>query len=200
MRFGAFVEAYYRYGTCSAIVFSMSELLDIVNENDEVTGQAERDEVHAKGLLFRLVYVCFYTPDKHIILQKRSLSKKNDPGKLTTTVSGHVGAGQSYLEAAIRETSEETGIQIDPTSLIHVGTLRADYSTEEYKSNAMRGLFACEFTGSVNDLTVEAEDGAGFYAFTIKDLEKQLTSHPEAFAKVLTDIADKRLLEYIKAL
>lgn len=177
----------------------MSELLDIVNENDEVIGQAERDEVHAKGLLFRLVYVCFYTPDKQIILQKRSLSKKNDPSKLTTTVSGHVSAGQSYLEAAIRETSEETGIQIDPSSLMHVGTLRADYSTAEYKSNAMRGLFAYEFTGGVDDLTVEAQDGAGFYTFTIENLEKQLASHPEMFAKVLTDTAGKRLLEHIKA-
>ena len=73
----------------------MSEILDVVNENDEVIGQAERDEVHSKGLLCRLVYVRFYTTDGKVILQKRSASKKNDPGKLTTTVSGHVASGQT---------------------------------------------------------------------------------------------------------
>jgi isopentenyldiphosphate isomerase len=50
----------------------MSEILDIVNDNDEVIGQAERDEVHRIGLVCRLAYVCFYTAGGEVILQKRS--------------------------------------------------------------------------------------------------------------------------------
>lgn len=99
----------------------MSEILDIVNEHDEVIGQAERDEVHRKGLLCRLVYVCFYTSTGEIILQKRSLAKKNDPGKLTTAASGHVSSGQTYLMAAVRESLEETGVVIDERDLVDLG-------------------------------------------------------------------------------
>jgi len=103
----------------------MSEILDVVNDNDEVIGQAERDRVHREGLVCRLVYVCFYTTNREIILQKRSDTKKNDPGKLTTTVSGHVASGQSYAEAATRETVEESGIEVSAEDLKDLG-IRAE--------------------------------------------------------------------------
>lgn len=106
----------------------MSEILDVVNEHDEVIGQAERDEVHTVGLLCRLVYVCFYTAEGEILFQKRSATKKNDPGRYTTTVSGHVASRQSYLEAAVRETFEETGVKIEPQELQKIGVIRADFA------------------------------------------------------------------------
>lgn len=176
----------------------MSEILDIVNDQDEVIGQAERDEVHRVGFICRLVYVCFYTADQEIILQKRSTTKKNDPGKLTTTVSGHVASGQTYIEAAVRETFEETGIKVEASDLIDMGVVRADYVQGDYLSNAMRGLFAYEFSGSISDLEVEDGDGAGFVSLPIEELQKQLDSEPEKFAAVLTDTVGRDLFEKIK--
>lgn len=178
----------------------MSEILDIVNDNDEVIGQAERDRVHREGLVCRLVYVCFYTPDREVILQKRSDIKKNDPGKLTTTASGHVASGQSYLEAAVRETFEETGIKISPEDLKSFGVVRADYVQGDYLSNAMRSLFAYEFNGTAADLKVEDEEGAGFETIDIDELEAELESNPDRFALVLTDEVGKNLIQDIKSL
>lgn len=178
----------------------MSELLDIVNDNDEVIGQAERDEVHRTGLVCRLVYVCFYTPDGDVILQKRSDTKKNDAGKLTTTVSGHVASGQDYLEAAVRETLEESGVEIEASDLVGLGVVRADYVQGTYLSNAMRGLFAYRYTGDISDLKVEDIDGAGFVTLPIEELEKQLDTEPEKFATVLTDKVGKDLVRGIKNL
>lgn len=176
----------------------MSEILDIVNDRDEVIGQEERDEVHRLGLVCRLVYVCFYTSNHEIILQKRSLTKKNDPGKLTTAVSGHVASGQDYLEAAVREALEETGVEISANELISLGVVRADYTQGDYLSNAMRGLFAYEFKGKIENLKVEEGDGAGFISLPINELEEQLDANPEKFAVVLTDKIGKILLEKIK--
>ena len=176
----------------------MSEILDVVNELDEVIGRAERDEVHRIGLVCRLAYVCFYTADREIILQKRSMTKKNDPGKLTTTVSGHVASGQNYLEAAVRETQEETGVEVKADDLVDMGVVRADYVQGDYLSNAMRGLFAYEFSGNISDLKVEDGDGAGFVSLPIEELQKQLDSEPEKFATVLTDTVGKGLFEKIK--
>lgn len=146
----------------------MSEILDVVNDQDEIIGQAERDEVHRIGLVCRLAYVCFYTANREIILQKRSTTKKNDPGKLTTTVSGHVVSGQDYLEAAVRETLEETGVEIEANDLTAMGVVRADYVQGDYLSNAMRGLFSYQFDGNVSDLKVEDGDGAGFVTLPIE--------------------------------
>lgn len=187
--FGAFV-----------ILGLMSEILDIVNERDEVVGQADRDEVHRIGLLCRLTYVCFYTPDGKIILQKRSHTKKNDPGKLTTAVSGHVSSGQSYIEAAMREAYEETGVDIKEQDLIDLGVVRAAYTQGSYVSNAMRGLFAYKFNGDTKDLKVEAGDGAGFVALPIDELESQLRTQPEKYAAILADHVGRDLIQKIKNL
>jgi isopentenyl-diphosphate Delta-isomerase len=176
----------------------MSEILDVVNEHDEVIGQAERDEVHRIGLVCRLAYVCFYTTNSEIILQKRSMTKKNDPGRLTTAVSGHVASGQTYLEAAVRETLEETGVTVEPSELIDLGVVRADYIQGAYLSYAMRGLFAYEFDGNVADLKVEDGDGAGFVSIPIEELEEQFDSEPDKFATVLTDKLGRDLIQQIK--
>jgi len=178
----------------------MSEILDVVNENDEVIGQAERDEVHRIGLVCRLIYVCFYTASGEVILQRRSDTKKNDAGKLTTTVSGHVASGQSYLEAAVRETLEESGVEVAASDLTSLGVVRADYIQGTYLSNAMRGLFVYKFNGGVADLKVEDGDGAGFVILPIEELERQLDSEPEKFATVLTDKVGRDLVQGIKAL
>jgi isopentenyldiphosphate isomerase len=178
----------------------MSEILDVVNDNDEIIGQAERDEVHREGLLCRLVYVCFYTSDKKVILQKRSATKKNDPEKLTTTVSGHVGSGQNYLEAAIRETLEETGIKVMADDLNNLGVIRADYVQGDYLSHAMRGFFAYKFDGDISDLKIEEGDGAGFVSFHIDELEDRLQNTPDEFAAVLADEPGRTLVEGIRKL
>ena len=178
----------------------MSEILDIVNDKDEVIGQAERDEVHRVGLVCRLAYVCFYTANREVILQKRSDTKKNDAGKLTTTVSGHVSSGQDYLEGAVRETLEESGVEVTESDLVSLGVVRADYVQGEYLSNAFRGLFAYKFEGDIADLKVEEEDGAGFVLISIDELERQLESEPEKFATVLADTVGKDLVKGIKKL
>ena len=178
----------------------MSEILDVVNDNDEVIGQAERDEVHRRGLVCRLVYVCFYTAEREVILQKRSATKKNDADKLTTTVSGHVASGQNYLEAAVRETVEESGVEVEANELISLGVVRADYEQGSYVSNAMRGLFAHEFNGDVSGLKIEDGEGAGFVLLPIEELEKQLDNEPDKFATVLSDKVGRDLVEGIKNL
>ena len=180
--------------------YLMSEILDIVNDQDEVIGQADRDEVHRTGLLCRLVYVWFYTSDGKVVLQKRSQTKKNDPGKLTTTASGHVSSGQSYIEAAVRETFEETGITISKLDLVDLGVVRANYTQGTYVSNAMRGLFAYKFDGDGANLKIEAGDGAGFVTLSITELEEALEAEPDTFATMLTDQVGRDFIESIKRL
>ncbi len=184
----------------SAILNSMSEVLDIVNDKDEVIGQADRDEVHRIGLVCRLAYVCFYTANRDVILQKRSLTKKNDPGKLTTATSGHVASGQNYVDAAVREVLEETGVEVTPEELIPLDIVRADYVQGDYLSYAMRGLFAYEFKGDIEDLKVEDGDGAGFVKISIDDIEQQLDEEPEKFAMVLTDKVGRDMFSSVKTL
>lgn len=178
----------------------MSEILDIVNDQDEVIGQAERDEVHAKGLVCRLIYVVFYTPGGNVILQKRSDTKKNDAGKLTTTVSGHVSAGQTYSDAAVRETFEEAGVEVNETDLTFLGIVRADFVQGAYISNAMRGLFAYKFEGELSELKVEELDGAGFAVYNVDDLLEDISAEEDELATFLKHDVGREYIVGVKKL
>jgi len=88
----------------------MDELLDIVNDEDIVTGQEMRSTTHQLGLQHRGVHVFLFTPDGKLLVQKRSADRAAYPSMLDCSVSEHVKAGESYLEAAIRGIKEEMGI------------------------------------------------------------------------------------------
>lgn len=86
------------------------EIFDVVNEADEVVGQAKRAEVHAKGLLHRAVHVFVINGRGELLLQQRSLLKDAHPGVWDSSVAGHLDAGEDYASAAVREMEEEMGI------------------------------------------------------------------------------------------
>jgi len=91
----------------------MPELLDVVDENDNVIGQEERDVCLAKNLLHRSVHVFVFNSKGELLLQKRSMKKKIFPGRWCASCSGHVSAGQTYEEAAVRELEEEIGVSVE---------------------------------------------------------------------------------------
>ena len=88
------------------------EIFDVVNEQDEVVGQALRREVHARGLWHRAVHVLVFNRKGEIFLQKRSLKKDNHPGVWDSSTSGHVDSGEDYDTAAVRELREEIGLEL----------------------------------------------------------------------------------------
>ncbi len=147
------------------------EYLDIVDENDQVIGRELRSVVHEQGLLYRGVHVWFITPDDQIILQKRSMSKDVNPGLIISTVAGHVGTDIGYLDAATRETYEETGITVRPEDLIFIDKIK---SYQECKitgriNNVIRCIYWHSFAGNLEDLRVEDGDGAGFISMPLAD-------------------------------
>lgn len=118
-----------------------AEVFDVVDENDVVTGQATRGEVHAGGLLHRAVHVFAFNKRGDLLLQQRSLLKDAHPGVWDSSVSGHLDAGEDYETAAVRELDEEMGIAVDgppeeiariagceETGWEHVRLYRTDYS------------------------------------------------------------------------
>jgi isopentenyldiphosphate isomerase len=88
------------------------EIFDIVNERDEVIGQAPRKEVHARGLWHRAIHVLVFNSRGEIFLQKRSLKKDIAAGKWDSSSSGHLDTGEDYDACAVRELSEELGLKL----------------------------------------------------------------------------------------
>ncbi len=89
------------------------ELFDVVDEHDNVIGQARRAEVHAQKLRHRAVHVFCFDGRGRVFLQRRSLLKDTAPGRWCASCSGHVDAGEDYATAAVRELAEEIGAHVD---------------------------------------------------------------------------------------
>ena len=90
------------------------ELFDVVNDRDEVVGRERRSEVHRLGLKHRSVHVLIFNGRGELFLQKRSMKKDNFPGTWDSSASGHLAPGESYDDAARRETEEELGVHLAP--------------------------------------------------------------------------------------
>ena len=91
------------------------EIFDIVNEHDEVIGQAPRKEVHARGLWHRAIHVLVFNARGEVFLQKRSMLKDTARGKWDSSTSGHVDSGEDYDATAVRELREEIGLVVTQT-------------------------------------------------------------------------------------
>ena len=91
------------------------EIFDIVNEHDEVIGQAPRREVHARGLWHRAIHVLVFNARGEVFLPKRSMLKDTARGKWDSSTSGHVDRGEDYDATAVRELREEIGLVVTQT-------------------------------------------------------------------------------------
>lgn len=83
------------------------EILAIVNENDEVVGNAKRLEVHQKGLFHREAYCYVINSNKQVLLHQRSDSLLWDH-----SCSGHFPFKEDYDVAIVREFEEELGVKL----------------------------------------------------------------------------------------
>lgn len=115
----------------------MTELIDVLDSHGAPTGVVKaKPDVHRDGDWHRCAHVWIVASDGRLLLQRRAEVKENWPGLWDISVAGHVSAGESATDAAIRETQEELGLAIAPAELIHIGTLR--YSTrlrDDYTEN-----------------------------------------------------------------
>ena len=89
------------------------ELLDVVDVNDNVIAVKTRGEIHARGLMHRAVHILLFNSSGKLFLQKRSLTKDEQPGMWDSSAAGHVDSGEGYLDCACRELGEELGIVVE---------------------------------------------------------------------------------------
>lgn len=85
-------------------------LVDIVDEEDRVVGQATRAEMRRRGLRHRAVYVLVRTTADEIVVHRRADWKDVYPGAWDICFGGVLDAGEGWDAAAERELAEEAGI------------------------------------------------------------------------------------------
>ena len=102
----------------------MEEVFDVLKEDGEYSGKiASRSECHRDGLWHKAIAVFIINSKDQVLLQKRSKNKKMWPNMWDISSGGHVLTGEFGYQAAIRETKEELGIDLDEKDIRFIGSV-----------------------------------------------------------------------------
>ena len=139
----------------------MIELIDVLTPEGEPTGTRKpKDEIHRDGDWHRASHVWIVAPDGRFLLQRRSLRKTNNPGLWDVSTAGHVSAGESAINAAVRETFEELGLSIEPDELRFLATLRESCVLNQgtYFDNEFHEIFLVRREVDLASLRLDPEE------------------------------------------
>lgn len=143
------------------------ELIDIVDENNKLTGQVEeRKMVHEKCLWHRHVSSWIMNKNGEILLQRRSANKARNPNKWAKT-GGHVDSGESVEDAICREVKEEIGIDIPKEQIEILEIFKSKDPNNKYF--AYHFLFVVDY--KIEDYTLQKEEVTEVKYITIEEME-----------------------------
>lgn len=98
------------------------EYVILVNERDEVIGQAEKLAAHQQALLHRAFSVMLYRKTEgelEFLLQKRAADKYHGGGLWTNTCCSHPRPSEDTRVAAERRLQEEVGVSVKLKEIGH---------------------------------------------------------------------------------
>lgn len=127
-------------------------LIRVSDDDSRVLGPIARGQVHGHPeLIHRAVHVLVLNPEGLLLLQKRSARKDLQPGKWDTSVGGHVGFGQTYEEAAVREAEEELGVRLTGLEPLYLLRIRSEVESENIQ------VYLCRHAGPFHPGPEEVE-------------------------------------------
>ena len=148
-----------------------NELFDVCDADDNVIGQAPRGEVHARGLLHRAVHIFVFNARGDLLLHRRSATKDEYPLRITSSASGHVGAGEGYDDTAERELAEELGIRARPEYL-------SSFPASPDTANEHTRLYRVT---TDQPLTPDPDEIQSVEYVRIDEVRRRIEEHPEDF-------------------
>lgn len=168
-----------------------TELVDVVDENDEVVGTYERHIAQRSGLALRVSGILVFSSRSTVFLQRRS-RVKSYPLCFDYSAAGHVLSGEEYLSAAHRELKEEIGIEAD---LSFLGSVRI--VNEHGGIKKIHRIFTAKHDGPFRIYEPEVEDVC---EFSFERLSKSIAESPQSFTPsfrvVFSELILPSLFEY----
>ncbi|HSX52907.1 MAG TPA: NUDIX domain-containing protein [Patescibacteria group bacterium] len=165
-----------------------TNLIQIVDENDNPLRAATMPETHAKGLIHRVVRIMVEDSQGRILLQKRA-PNMSWPNCWDNSAAGHVDAGEDYLTAARRELFEEIGIKTDKLDEIGKYYTQGKYQSQIHKR--FNNLYKVVLTAIPQQMALQKEEVASVKWFSLKDIKKLIKDKPDKVTDGLRDVIER---------
>lgn len=169
----------------------MEESVDIWDSEGQPTGKScLKNEAHQKGWFHPTVHIWFYTSSPALLLQKRSLSKQTFPGLWDVSVAGHVSAGESILEGALREVKEEIGLDIESKDLKLIDIRK---NTNRFENGIIdsefQHVFLAKLVTDVSHLCIQDSEVDAVRLFTFDELKDCMLHKHSQYSIVPADMS-----------
>lgn len=154
----------------------MEQQVILVNEQDEMTGVADKMEAHKMGLLHRAFSVFIFNEDGEMLLQQRNINKYHSGGLWTNACCSHPLPGERTEDAAVRRLKEEMGFET-PVEKIFDFVYKAafDNGLTEYEFDH---VFAGKYS---KHIVLNKEEVMDYCYKNMQDIKESLISHPQKY-------------------
>lgn len=174
------------------------EYFDILDEKGNKTGKIKlRNEVHKDGDWHKAVHIWIINDKGDILLQRRCATKDSNPNMLDISCAGHLTAGDDSLTGAIRELNEELDLDVKPSELQYIKTIkRTSKYTATFINNEFDDLYILRTTKNIEDMKYQEEEISEIFFVPYKEFKNMVNNkqpdllrHDEEF-EILFDLFD----------
>lgn len=154
----------------------MTDLVILVDENDNETGYLDKLEAHRKGVLHRAFSVLIFNSAGELLLQKRADNKYHSAGLWTNTCCSHPKPNELMVDAVERRLREEMGIECE-TNFAYKFL---------YRTALDNGLIEHEldyvFIGTCDDRPeINIQEVSAWQYLSLADIRRDLVKNPSAY-------------------
>lgn len=152
---------------------------------------ASIEEVYREGLWHRSVQVLVFTPAGEILVQQRAADSILLPNYLDMSAAGGVDPGETPLQAAVRETAEELGIEARPTEFIPLKVRRfsRDFPGRRVHSRAFIHPFLLPVASSDVPLRLQKREVAAAQFVPLSEAKRLVGHHHLRWGRLIPQYA-----------
>lgn len=136
----------------------MEEIIDLLDEKGKVIGEVSKEKAHKSGLFHRVVHVWILNDKNQILVQRRAKAKDFYPNVWDVSFAGHIHAGESSLDAALREGKEELGLKLNKENLEYAFTFLDKMTYRDIVANEFADVFILRKNIDLSHLNLQKEE------------------------------------------
>ena len=170
------------------------EYIGIFDENNNPTDEIkEKTQAHEDGNFHRTAHIWIMNDKKELLLQKRSATKKSHPNCWDISGAGHIIAGESVIDGAIRELKEKLGIKANENELKFIAIVK---STKNPKNMEFQYVYLLKCNKQVEEYIFEDNEVSEVKYVHFKELEKMVEERVDGL--LIHEEEYKKLFEFIR--